>query len=95
MSLSRFYRLKPKRNLGNLFAVGSGGCTDVHSGIGNVSYVKDILTETVVTTKFNCSKFGPHSHSSLGWVTTKILPSTLMLTHPVVHYTVLLYYLCF
>jgi hypothetical protein len=66
--------------LGNLFCVGSGGCTDVHSGIGNVSYVKDILTETCsgqwVTTKFNCSKFGPHLHSSLGWVTTKILPST-------------------
>ena len=68
--LSRFYRLKPKRNLGNLFGVGSGGCTDVHSGIGSVSFVKDILTETVVTTDFSCSKFGPHFHASLGWVTT-------------------------
>ena len=68
--LSRFYRLKPKRNLGNLFGVGSGGCTDVHSGIGSVSFVKDILSETVVTTDFSCSKFGPHFHASLGWVTT-------------------------
>ncbi|CAB3999647.1 Hypothetical predicted protein [Paramuricea clavata] len=59
------YRLKIKRALGNLFGVGSGGCTDFHSGIGNVSYVKDILTETVVTTKFNCSQFGPHT--DLGW----------------------------
>jgi hypothetical protein len=63
----RSYRLKIKRALGNLFGVGSGGCTDFHSGIGNVSYVKDILTETVVTTKFNCSQFGPHT--DFGWVT--------------------------
>ncbi len=65
----RSYRLKTNRALGNLFGVGSGGCTDFHSGIGNVSYVKDILTETVVTTKFNCSKFGPHQDVNLGWVT--------------------------
>jgi hypothetical protein len=65
----RSYRLKISRALGNLFGVGSGGCTDFHSGIGNVSYVKDILTETVVTTKFNCSKFGPHQNINLGWVT--------------------------
>ncbi|XP_028392647.1 uncharacterized protein LOC114517187 [Dendronephthya gigantea] len=52
------YRLKESRPLGNLFGIGSGGCTDFHSGIGNVSYVKDILTDTVVTKRFNCSKFG-------------------------------------
>ena len=63
----RLYRLKTNRPLGNLFGVGSGGCTDYHSGIGNVSYVKDIVTKTVVTTKFNCSKFG--SDNILGWVT--------------------------
>ena len=64
----RLYRLKTNRPLANLFGIGSGGCTDFHSGIGNVSYVKDILTETVVTTKFSCSKFGPHTDANLGWV---------------------------
>ena len=67
----RLYRLKIKRPLGDLFGIGSGGCTDFHSGIGNVSYVKDILTETVVTTNFNCSKFGfdnPH-----GWVIIAVI----------------------
>ena len=70
--------MKTSRPLGNLFGVGSGGCTDHHSGIGNVSYVKDILTETVVTTKFNCSQFGPNT--DLGWVnvfTIKIQPNSL------------------
>ena len=70
--MQRSYRLKTNRALGNLFGVGSGGCTDFHSGIGNVSYVKDILTETVVTTKFNCSKFGPHQDINLGWVTVTV-----------------------
>ncbi len=64
----RLYRLNPKRELGNLFGVGKGGCTDVHSGIGNVAYVKDILTDTIVTKKFRCSKFGPHMTAALGWV---------------------------
>ena len=61
--------MKTNRALGNLFGVDSGGCTDIHSGIGNISYVKDILTETVVTTNLSCSKFGPHLSVSLGWVT--------------------------
>ena len=69
--IHRLYRLKISRPLGNLFGIGSGGCTDYHSGIGNVSYVKDVLTETVVTTKFNCSKFGPST--VLGWVTITIV----------------------
>ena len=64
----RSYRLKTNPVLGRLFGVGSGGCTAFHSGIGNVSYVKDILTETVVTTQFNCSKFGPNTDVNLGWV---------------------------
>ena len=64
----RLYRLNPKRELGNLFGLGKGGCTDVHSGIGNVAYVKDILTDTIVTSKFKCSKFGPHVNAAFGWV---------------------------
>ena len=71
----RLYRLNPKRKLGNLFGVARDGCTDVHSGIGNVSYVKDILTDTIVTKKFKCSKFGPHANTAFGWV--KFLYNTI------------------
>ena len=78
--VQRSYRLKTNRVLGNLFGVGSGGCTDHHSGIGNVSYVKDILTETVVTTKFNCSQFGPNTDLNLGWVTLSFVIIKLNLT---------------
>ena len=67
------YRLNPTRHLGNLFGVGDGGCTAVHSGIGNVAYIKDLLTETVVTTNFDCSKFGPHVDKTLGWVIYHVL----------------------
>ena len=66
------YRLRTNPALGNLLGFGSGGCTDIHSGIGNVSYVKDILTEQVVNTNFSCSKFGPHQDVNLGWVTKYI-----------------------
>ena len=66
----RSYRLQKNRVLGNLFGIGSGGCTDHHSGIGDVKYVKDILTDTIVTTKFNCSQFGPDVE--LGWVSITI-----------------------
>ena len=66
--------MKTNRALGNLFGVGSGGCTDFHSGIGNISYVKDILTESVVTTNFNCSKFGPNTDLNLGLVIFSLTP---------------------
>lgn len=61
------YRLNPKRALGNLFSVDKGGCSSIHPGIGNVTYIKDVLTQSVVTTNFQCSKFGPHTHPQLGW----------------------------
>ncbi|XP_028392188.1 uncharacterized protein LOC114516806 [Dendronephthya gigantea] len=61
------YKLKTHRAFGDLFDVGKGGCTDIHSGIGSVSYVKDLLSGEVVTTNFKCSKFGPHVENSLGW----------------------------
>jgi hypothetical protein len=67
-SYFRMFRLNPKRKLGELFSSGSGGCTNSHSGIGNISFVEDLLTDTVVTTKFNCSKFGHHTHPTIGWV---------------------------
>ncbi len=65
----RFYRLKQKRQLGNLFTNDVvSGCTKDDPGIGDVSYVKDILTGSVSTTNFQCSIFGPHTHPDLGWV---------------------------
>ena len=66
---SRFYRLKTKRPLGNIFTNDlSSGCTKDDPGIGDVTFVKDILTESILTTNFKCSIFGPHTHPSLGWV---------------------------
>ena len=67
-SLDKFYRLNSKRELGNLFGIGNGFCAKLHSGIGNISYVKDVLTDSVVTTTFKCSKFGLHISDALGWV---------------------------
>ena len=64
----RFYRLNKKRALGKLFGYGKNVCTDVHSGIGNIEFVKDVRTQAVVTRTFNCSKFGPHVNGALGWV---------------------------
>lgn len=50
-----------------------GGCDRLSAGIGNISYVKDLQTETIVTTKFRCSKFSSyHSTSDThGWVRFK------------------------
>lgn len=46
---SRFYRFKQKRPLGNLFTNDvTSGCEQDDSGIGNVTYVKDILAESVI-----------------------------------------------
>ena len=61
--------MNPQRELGNLFSV-DDGCPYVQGGIGNISFVKDLLTDTVVNTNFKCSKFGPHIHDMLGWVIT-------------------------
>ena len=64
----RFYRLNKKRALSKLFGYGKNICTDIHSGIGDIEYVKDIVAQIVVTRTFNCSKFGPHLNAALGWV---------------------------
>ena len=47
-----------------------GGCGKKTPGIGDIAYVKDLLTENIVTTTFKCSKFGIgyHPNSKLGWV---------------------------
>ena len=48
----------------------TAGCNQRSAGIGDIAYVKDLLTEKIVTTKLRCSKFG-HAHHRLarfGWV---------------------------
>ena len=49
-----------------------GGCGRLSPGIGHISYVKDLQTEEIVTTKFRCSNFGTYylKNSKLGWVST-------------------------
>jgi hypothetical protein len=63
----RMYRLNPQRELGNLFSV-NDGCPYLQAGITNISFVKDLMTQTALTNTFKCSKFGQHVHHTLGWV---------------------------
>ena len=46
------------------------GCSPESPGIGDIEYVKDLLTGEVATTTFRCSKFGVghHPNSKIGWV---------------------------
>ena len=47
------------------------GC-DVNSpGIGDIAFVKDLMTGKIVTTKFQCSVFGLAYSSTVGWVCNK------------------------
>ena len=39
----RMYRLKPQRELGNLFSI-NNGCPFLQAGIANISFVKDLIT---------------------------------------------------
>ena len=67
--LCRAYRLKSRRALKNLMMI-TAGCDQRSAGIGNIAYVKDLMTERVVTTKLRCSKFGfaHHRFTKFGWV---------------------------
>ncbi len=66
----RSFRLQNKRPLKNLLMLNKGGCGRLTPGIGDISYVKDLQTEEIVTTKFRCSQFTSyHSKSNgFGWV---------------------------
>ena len=68
--LYRSFRLKNKRPLKNLLMLNTGGCGRLSPGIGDISYVKDLQTKEIVTTKFRCSQFSSyHSKSDgFGWV---------------------------
>jgi hypothetical protein len=50
--------------------VNQGGCPYNFPGVGDVSYVKDLMTEEIVSRDFSCSIFGPYSHpiAQTGWV---------------------------
>lgn len=37
--------------------MGEKGCDANSPGIGDVAYVKDLMTEKIVSTNFRCSKF--------------------------------------
>ena len=68
----RSYRLKNKRPLGKLMVTDTG--CDVNSpGIGDIAFVKDLMTGKIVTTKFQCSVFGLAYSSTVGWVCNKKL----------------------
>ena len=65
----RSYRLQSKRPLKNLM-MNTDGCDERSAGIGDIAYVKDLLTEGIVTTKLRCSKFGYayNRFVKFGWV---------------------------
>jgi hypothetical protein len=64
----RMYHFSTPRRLSELFINNRGGCSIYYPGIGDIEYVKDLMVDTVVTEKFNCSQFGPTYPSKLGWV---------------------------
>ena len=55
----------------------TAGCNQRSAGIGDIAYVKDLLTEKIVTTKLQCSKFGLAHHrlAKFGWVRYLLLIS--------------------
>ena len=68
----RLYRFKTSRHLAELLMGNQGGCSNHYPGVGDIEYVKDLLTERIVSHNFQCSRFGPSYTSSLGWVSNKI-----------------------
>ena len=67
----RFYRLNPQREFGKLFSK-DNGCLYPYAGIGNIEFVKDLMTQTSLANNFKCSKFGLNTHHMLGWVYTQL-----------------------
>ena len=48
------------------------GCSPNSPGIGDIEYVKDLVTGNIATTTFRCSQFGVgyHPNTKIGWVCT-------------------------
>lgn len=70
ISLYRYYRFNSARKLTQLLLFDKGGCSNHHPGVGDVHFIKDLRNKRIVTTQFQCSRFGAHFHKSLGWVST-------------------------
>ena len=54
----------------------TAGCDQRSAGIGDIAYVKDLLTENIVTTiTLRCSKFGYGYHPLVrfGWVSAYMM----------------------
>ena len=49
------------------------GCSSHHPGIGDVQLIKDLRNKKIVSTQFQCSRFGAHFHKSLGWVSIQVM----------------------
>lgn len=68
LQIYRSFRLANKRPLGKLLVRNYGGCTEHNPGIGDISYVKDLLLGKIVNTQFRCSLFSAHLSEEIGWV---------------------------
>ncbi|CAB4030191.1 Hypothetical predicted protein, partial [Paramuricea clavata] len=62
-----YYRFKSPRILSKLLMSDEGGCSHRYPGVGNIAYVKDLMTRKMATTTFNCSRFGASIAPGLGW----------------------------
>ncbi|XP_028397006.1 uncharacterized protein LOC114520857 isoform X2 [Dendronephthya gigantea] len=62
------FRLQAKRPLQKLM-MEDKGCSQDQPGIGNIAYVKDLLTNKIVSTGYHCSIFGKYQHpvTGFGW----------------------------
>ena len=82
--LCRSFRLQKERPLKNLLMINEGGCGRLWPGIGDISYVKDLQTEEIVTTKFRCSQFTSHHSKSdgYGWVRFKMIKFLMLKNFP-------------
>ena len=61
--------------------INKGGCGKTSPGIGDVQFVKDLMTDNIVTTNFRCSKFGisHNPRTKFGWVCiSSLVPIVLM-----------------
>ena len=61
--------MQSKRPLKELM-IDKQGCSLDEPGIGDIAYVKDIQTDTIVSTGYRCSVFGKFQNpfSGFGWV---------------------------
>ena len=64
----RYYRFNSPRILSKLLMSNEGGCGHQYPGIGNIAFVKDLMSRKITTRNFDCSRFGASIAPGLGWV---------------------------